>query len=75
MRTALTYLIEKLASRVRRMRDNEAGATAIEYGLIIALMAAGVAGGFGLLSDSAVNAVDWIAATMTNASSNMASSN
>ena len=75
MRTALTYLIEKLASRVRRMRDNEAGATAIEYGLLIALMAAGVAGGFGVLSDSAVNAFDWIATSMTNASSNMASSN
>ena len=75
MRTALTYLIEKLASCVRRMRDNEAGATAIEYGLIIALMAAGVAGGFGLLADSTVNAFDWIAASMTNASSNMASSN
>lgn len=57
------------------MRDNEAGATAIEYGLIIALMAIGVAGGFGVLSDSAVNAFDWIATSMANASSNIASGN
>ena len=75
MRTALTYLIAKLASRVRRMRDEQTGATAIEYGLIIALIAAGVAGGFGVLSDSAVNAFDWIATSMTDVSGNMTSSN
>lgn len=42
------------AETIKAFRDDETGATAIEYGLIAALIAAVLIGGFTILGDSLV---------------------
>ena len=44
-----------LAEMIKAFRDDEAGATAIEYGLIAALIAVGAIVSFSILGDSLVN--------------------
>ena len=44
-----------LAEMIRAFRDDEGGATAIEYGLIAGLIAVAVIGSFVILGDSLTN--------------------
>lgn len=43
-------MIKKIAKTTYQLRQAEDGATAIEYALIAALIAAGLAGGIGILA-------------------------
>ena len=49
-------LVRSLLGRVRLVRLDDRGATAVEYGLIIALIAAVVAGAVALLGTTVLNA-------------------
>jgi Flp pilus assembly pilin Flp len=43
-------MVKKIATTIHQLQQAEDGATAIEYALIAALVAAGLAGGIGILA-------------------------
>jgi pilus assembly protein Flp/PilA len=50
-----------------RFRKNESGATAIEYGLIAALIAVAIVAGAGILGDTLDGQFQWIAGELSEA--------
>ena len=52
---------------IKRFLNDESGATAIEYGLIAALIAVAIIGAVGMLGDSITDAFENIADTLDNA--------
>lgn len=52
---------------LKKFFEDKSGATAIEYGLIAAIMAVALISGFGALSNSLSNQMTFLANTMNNA--------
>jgi pilus assembly protein Flp/PilA len=63
----LDYVKTWLALRGLTFAKDDRGVTAMEYGLIAALMAVVIIAAFGLLSNGLSHAIDGIASTLTNA--------
>lgn len=58
-----------MLTMLRHFANDESGATAIEYGLIAALVSVGAIAGFDALSDSLVNVFGHVATTIAPAAS------
>ena len=60
----LLSLYTKLQTRLAELRDREEGATAVEYGLLVALIAVVIIGSVDLLGDDVKKAFDDIVAKL-----------
>ncbi|HQU10938.1 MAG TPA: Flp family type IVb pilin [Acidiphilium sp.] len=69
--TMLDYVKTWLAVRGLAFARDDRGVTAMEYGLIAALMAVVIIGAFGLLANDLGNAVNKIGGTLTNNTTNL----
>lgn len=54
-------------ARILRFIKDKKGATAIEYGLIVALIAIGVIGGMNFMADRTTGMWDYVSNTLSNA--------